>query len=249
MARPARGQHRFTYCDGLYLDIHNFLKEREWAAADKEGDTSGITWIELFVLFDITAARTQRGQHIKDSGAKKRADARNKKKEAAQRRSTNANACVKPSLDEELKRFKAIVRHIGKHETGQEHAGWFDMERRSNLRRLGDLAVVGNQPAIMATVRMTEAEKAKVTRCIMLQKTGSDDKCMKRYDELVQQQETGLDGTTEETMLIKFGRIAAGCTVRWKREMAEMHERDKHEERKEAEEKKPQAERRPHKEA
>jgi hypothetical protein len=226
MARPARGQHRFKHCHGLYLDIHQFLRDREWAAADNEGDTSGSTWIELFVLFDITAARTQRGQHIKDIGAKVRADARNKKKEAAQRRKQgDASACVKPSLDEELKRFKAIVRHIGRHETGQEHAGWFDMERRANLRRLGDLAVVGNQPAIMATVRMSDAEKAKVTRCIMLQKIGSDAKCMKRYDELVQQQ----DGTTEEgveTMLIKFGRIATGCTVRWKREMAETQEQD-----------------------
>ena len=111
------------FCDGLCLDIHRFSKEREWAQTDKEGGASGVTWIELFAPFDTTGARTQRGQHIKDIDAKKRGDARRKKTEANLSRGIKGSASVKPSLDEELKRFKAIIRHIGRHETAEGHHG------------------------------------------------------------------------------------------------------------------------------
>jgi len=180
IARPVRGQHRFKYCDGLYLDIHKFMKEREWAAVDQEGDTSGTTWLEIFALFDTTGARTERGQHVKDEAAAKRAYEREKRKQASKKRGIKGSAIVKPTLDEEIKRFKSIIRHITKHEGGSEHAGWFEMEKRAHLRRLGTLGIVGNQPAINATIKMTEDEKKNVARCIFEQKLGTDGKSLKK---------------------------------------------------------------------
>ena len=40
-------------------------------------DVGGITWIELFILFDAIGYRTEEGQHIKNRAAAKRADERN----------------------------------------------------------------------------------------------------------------------------------------------------------------------------
>ena len=88
------------------------------------------------------------------------------------------------SFDEERKRFKVIARNITRHELNQTQTNWFGMERRAKLRRLGGLAVVGNQPALQVHVKATEVEKAKVARSIMQQKVGSNPKAMKSYDEL-----------------------------------------------------------------
>ena len=50
-------------------------------------------------------------------------------------------AITKPALDEEIKWFKAIVRHVMKHEVKQGKGKWFRMDNRANLRRLNGLGV------------------------------------------------------------------------------------------------------------
>ena len=52
MPPPINGKHKYRFCQRLYLDIHAFLKHREWAAAKDESEVSGITWAELFALYD-----------------------------------------------------------------------------------------------------------------------------------------------------------------------------------------------------
>ena len=73
---PVMGHHKFSYCGRLYGDVHRFLAAREWRPIEHESNTSGVTWRELFILFDTTNARSEQGKHIKDRAAKKRADAR-----------------------------------------------------------------------------------------------------------------------------------------------------------------------------
>ena len=42
------------------------------------------------------------------------------------------SAIVKPSLDEELKKLKAITRQIMKHEANEVQAKWFGMDDRKS---------------------------------------------------------------------------------------------------------------------
>jgi len=153
------GEERYTYVGctgsratkGLYRDIHKFLANRSWTPTAEQSTISGITWPEPFVLLDVSGARTAKGDHVKDAKARKRADARNKNRIKQQGSRTRiGNALVQPTLDEELKRFKAIVRHIAKHEVDSDQGRWFLMETIARHRRLGALAVWGNQPAMAA---------------------------------------------------------------------------------------------------
>ena len=133
-------------------------------------------------------------------------------------------AIIEPTLDEELKRFKAICRSITRHELDQTQSSWFDMERKARLRRLGGLAVVGNQPALQVHVKASVEEKAIIARSIMQQKIGSNPQTMKKYEELKARRkehddEGGERGRCEESqsILLKFARIAVECKVRWTR--------------------------------
>ena len=93
------------------------------------------------------------------------------------------------------------------------------------LRRLGGLAVTGNQPALQVHIKATEDEKAKVARCIMQQKIGSNPKALKTYDELQDRkqistkhrEDTQTHDHGAEKILVKFARIATGCKVKWTR--------------------------------
>ena len=75
---PTKGNHRFAQCQKLYEDVHSFLKERKWAFAQTESEAGGTTWIELFILFDITGSRSQKGQHRTNPVATRRADKKKK---------------------------------------------------------------------------------------------------------------------------------------------------------------------------
>ena len=50
-------------------------------------------------------------------------------------RRKRGDVVTKPSLEEEMARFKAISRQIFTHEIRQEKAPWFKMEQRKELRR------------------------------------------------------------------------------------------------------------------
>ena len=75
MPPPRRGKHKFHYCDQLYRDIHRFMDERKRTGVTEEEEIGGITWTEMFILFDTGNYRSHGADHIKDPGAKKRADA------------------------------------------------------------------------------------------------------------------------------------------------------------------------------
>ena len=102
------------------------MTNREWAPTDPDSRTAGITWIELFALFDSTEARSKEANHIKDQEAAKRAAERKSKGVAAKKkqkgRKEHDDATTKPVLQEELAKFKAIFRDIAVHETKHDDA-------------------------------------------------------------------------------------------------------------------------------
>ena len=72
LTTPTKGNHKFTQRQKLYEQVHNFLSKRKWAPAKADTDVGGITWIELFVLFDTTGYRSEEGHHIKNRAATKK---------------------------------------------------------------------------------------------------------------------------------------------------------------------------------
>ena len=62
---------------GRFIALHiflDFIKKRKWVPAQVDSEVAGITWIELFVLFDSTGSRSEGGQHQKSPAATKRAE-------------------------------------------------------------------------------------------------------------------------------------------------------------------------------
>ena len=234
MPPAIRGHHRFSDCQGLYQSIHDFIHQREWAHAHPVTPHSGTTWLELFVLFDTGGYRTINAQHIPNPDALERARERRKirgsngpKASRAKRRGTGSNddiddiqnhaAVAKPTLDQEIKMFKAIVRHITKHDLDDQQRKWFQMETRQNLRRLGSLGITGNQPAIAALCKFEPHEKLKIAEAILQQKVGANAKSAKLYLEHAEREKRRGEEQEEGTILLRYARIAAGAAVRWKR--------------------------------
>ena len=156
-----------------------FPPEKKLAPVSNDGEVSGITWIELFVLFDIAGERTEQGQYQKNPAAIKRAGKRKLVSRCAKGKRSNLNnttVITKATLDEEIKEFKSIVRHIFKHEVRQGKGKWVRMDNRSNLSRLNDLGIFGHQPAIKAYCQMTKGEKTQITESILKQKIANTEK-------------------------------------------------------------------------
>ena len=80
---------------------------------------------------------------------------------------SESTVVAKRTLDEELKQFKVIVRHVMRHEAEQKAAKLVQTDTRSRLRRLGKLGITGHQPAIMAYCQINKDEKNKVTEAIL----------------------------------------------------------------------------------
>ena len=114
---------------------------------------------------------TKKQQHGQRKDDRKPKMPRNKKKKESE-----SNAVVKPTLEMELTTFKAIVRHITKHETSQHQARWFTMEARCELWWLAKLGITGHQPAIATYCKVNEEERQDVTEAILKQKVGSNSK-------------------------------------------------------------------------
>ena len=146
--------------------MHDFIKKRKWAPAQTDTEVAGITWIELFALFDLTGNRREEGQHQHNPAATRRAEKRREKARGSKSKKSNLNdttVITKPTLGEELKTFKAIVRRTTKYEAEQKAAKWFTTDNRARLRRLGNLGVNGHQPSILAYCKMTKEEKKGAT--------------------------------------------------------------------------------------
>jgi len=73
---PTKGKHRFAHCQVLYEEVHDFLAGRKWAPAQVDSECGGITWVELFALFDMSGMRSEAGQHIKNPEVTQRAKER-----------------------------------------------------------------------------------------------------------------------------------------------------------------------------
>ena len=64
MPPPIKGKQKYSYCQTLYEDVHKFMQHREWACAHPEGEVSGMTWTEMFVLCDTAVYRSKEAQHV-----------------------------------------------------------------------------------------------------------------------------------------------------------------------------------------
>ena len=211
---PIIGKHKYSKWKQQYHDIHAFLTAREWAPTVPDNGKGGVTWLELFTLFDTTKARNKQGHHHKDEEALKRARARSSKLKKTKTERDRRTAEIRPTLNEELGRFKAIARYILRHDANEQQASWFSMEARAQHKRLTDLGVYGHQPAVAAYVKMSEEEKTMITDAILQQKIGANPKSQKEYKELRTRQKAG---ESEEKIKVKIDRIAFGSMVKWKR--------------------------------
>ena len=88
---PSKGKHRFSHCQTLYEEVHSFINERRWAPVNVDSETAGTTWLELFIRYDITGYRSEKGQHRKDPEATNRAEKRRGKSKCA--KSKKGNLC------------------------------------------------------------------------------------------------------------------------------------------------------------
>ena len=208
--------------------MRHFLRSRRWAHAHPESTAGGVTWLELFTLFDLPGVRTIKGQHIKDTAATERARIRKSKGRHAEakggRRKGNlilTSAVVKPTLDEEMKRFKAIVRYITSHDLPHDQSKWFRLEPRAALRRLAPLGIDGNQPAIAGYCQITGDAQREITKALLLQKIGANPQATKIFNELdTRQQNTTKEEAAAMTILFRKARIAGGAIIRWKRNIS-----------------------------
>ena len=86
------------------------------------------------------------------------------------------NATALPTLQKELTRFKAICRHIVKHEASHVGGKLFKAEHRQKLTRLAELGVRAHQPAIAAYCKVTAQERTTIINAILTQKAGTTPK-------------------------------------------------------------------------
>lgn len=145
MPPAIKGKHKDSYCQTLYEDVHRLMQQREWAYAHPEGSASGMTWTEMFILFDTAAHRTIEAQHVKDRETLRRATQRREKartangkmsgesnEEASGRQKWNINNTTvisKPTFGQEIKLFKAIARQVARHELNDEQIRIFQTEK------------------------------------------------------------------------------------------------------------------------
>ena len=166
---------------------------------------------------------TKRTDKLQEEQGKRKTTTRNVRKKDGN--IDDATALTKATLEEEIKDFKAIARHILKHEVKQAKGRWIKMENRSNLRRLNDLGIFGHQPAIKAYCQISQEEKATIMEHILKQKIANNRKAETIFAEYRQRelQRMSLKQTEDSseqgdnTILLRKARIAFGAPVRWKR--------------------------------
>lgn len=111
-----------------------------------------------------------------------------RKKTKEQRRQSKryegGNATVKPTLDEELAKFKAIARHIAKHEANHQQADWFKAGSRTKPRRLASLGILSHQPTVVAYCKVTDKERETIIESLLMQKAGSNPESMRMFKEM-----------------------------------------------------------------
>lgn len=94
------------------------------------------------------------------------------------------DATIKPTLEEELAKFKPIVRHITRHEANHQQGNWFKAEGRSKLRRLANPGILVHQQAVVAYCKVPDTERDTIIESLLTQKVGSNPKHMKIFKEM-----------------------------------------------------------------
>ena len=205
----------------MYEEIHSFIRQREWGHAHPEAEAGGITWAEMFIVFDTGGYRTDKGQHIRNPEAAKRAEARKDRSKEAKKNRRNSymsSAAPKATYDQELKTFKAIFREITRHDLDEHKRKWFLMEQRQHLKRLAPLGIGGNQPAIAAYCKTSREEQATIAEALLQQKVGANIKEIRKARE----HRRGVEDDRKERkmpdpILLNIGRSTQGAIVKWKR--------------------------------
>ena len=202
LPQPTRGKHRYQHCQRLYEEVHSFLNDRSWAHAHPESTAGGITWAELFVLFDTAGHRTTAGQHVQDVEAIKRAEARSAKQKRTRKSKWHAQqgtVVARATYEQEIKRFKAIVREVTRHGLDDRKRVWFHMESRRYHRRLVPLGIHGNQPAIAVYCQTTEEEQGRLVEALLQQKIGATSIMLKKIREYCQDWPRSSDQVDKES--------------------------------------------------
>ena len=88
---------------------------------------------------------------------------------------------MKLTLEEELAKFKAIVRHIARHEANHQKGDRFKVESRNKLGKLADLGIGAHQPAVAAYCKVSDKERETFIGSLLTQKVGSNHKNMKIF--------------------------------------------------------------------
>jgi hypothetical protein len=143
-----------------------------------------MTWMDLFVLFEIGGWRDREATFHMDPASKVRADRRAMSGKAKRDRrgranhSTRqvANCTTRASLGTEIANFKARIRHIMANNADHTHQCLFLLDPRAHIRRLKPFAIIGHQPGINAIRTTTEVERRKVELAIMKQRAGTTSK-------------------------------------------------------------------------
>jgi hypothetical protein len=177
-------------------------------------------------------ARTVGADHVKSEDAKKRADSRSSKEKGkkgvkGQVGREEAKAIIKPSINEELTFFKAIVRQIAKHELAADKAKLFQAEERVHLRRLAKIGVLGHQPAIAAVTQTSPKEKGMLERAIASQKIGHNAKTEKQIKEFYASKAGEAGAGEAEQIKIRKAKLALPAPVRWKMIKADASDEEK----------------------
>ncbi len=184
LSDPSGGNHRYSEQQILYQCLHEFLSLSTWKAVDNNASKGGMTWIELFILFDVGGWRDRAATFHSDTSSQHRASKRAmsgkakwiKRGKVKQAPRQVANCTTRASLGTEIANFKAMVRHIILNNADQSHQCLFLLDHRAHIRRLAPFAIIGHQPGINATRTTTEAERRKVEQAIMKQRVGTTPK-------------------------------------------------------------------------
>ena len=63
---PVTSTHAYGNQQQLYMCIHKFLNQGQWYKPDENRNTSGTTWLELFIQFDTLGWREQGAHYIQN---------------------------------------------------------------------------------------------------------------------------------------------------------------------------------------
>ena len=97
---PVTSTHAYANQQKLYRCIHKFLNQGRWYKPDENRNTSGTTWLELFIQFDTLGWREQGADYTRNPDESKRAKARNAKMKKLNPTYSRGTARAEPHMKE-----------------------------------------------------------------------------------------------------------------------------------------------------